>query len=263
VFDFRYHALSLIAVLVALVLGLLLGVAIGDKGLVSSAEKNIKESLRADVRAEQKKSKDLEDKLAAKDKFEQEVFPLLVDGQLTDRKIGVVFLGQPTDEINTEVQNALAASGGKRVGAVAIREPLSAEELGARASGTRYETLATGDDKLWEDFGKRMGVQLTRGGKLIDREQRRAVEGPIAHVQSAPPESIEYRGNAEHLQEVWIALRASEREILDLVTVAQVASAQLPKRIRALAANQRAEKEPREILCLGLPAAWRVYWPVG
>ena len=171
-FDFRYHALSLIAVFVALVLGLLLGVAIGDKGLVSSAENNIKESLRADVRAEQKKSKELEDKLAQKDKFEQEVYPLLVDGQLTERKIGVVFLGQASDEINTQVQNALAASGGKRVGAVAIREPLAAEELGGRASGTRYETLATGDDKLWEDFGKRMGVQLTRpGGKLLTRER--------------------------------------------------------------------------------------------
>ena len=70
-FDFRYHALSLIAVLVALVLGLLLGVAIGDKGLVSSAENKIKESLRKDVRSEQKKVADLNDQLTAKDKFEQ------------------------------------------------------------------------------------------------------------------------------------------------------------------------------------------------
>ena len=173
-FDFRYHALSLIAVLVALVLGLLLGVAIGDKGLVSSAENNIKESLRADVRAEQKKTADLEDKLAAKDKFEQEVYPLLVDGQLTDRKIGVVFLGQPSEEINTEVANALEASGGKKVGAVVVREPLVPEQLGSSAAGTRYETLPTGDDKLWESFGVRMGVQLTRpgGGKLLKRERK-------------------------------------------------------------------------------------------
>src|SRR3954468_10221515 len=144
-FDFRYHALSLIAVLVALVLGLLLGVAIGDKGLVSSAENSIKKSLRADVRAEQRKVADLEDKLAAKDKFEQEVYPLLVDGQLTDRKIGVVFLGQVSEEINTEVRNALETTGGKSVGAVVVREPLAAEELAASATGTRYETLPSGD----------------------------------------------------------------------------------------------------------------------
>jgi hypothetical protein len=171
-FDFRYHALSLIAVLVALVLGLLLGVAIGDKGLVSSAENSIKESLRKDVRAEQKKVGDLNDQLTAKDKFEQEVYPLLVDGQLQDRKIGVVFLGEPSDEINTEVRNALETSGGKQVGQVAIREPLSVDALAASAQGTRYAGLATGDDQMWEDFGKRMGVQLTRGGKLLTNERR-------------------------------------------------------------------------------------------
>ena len=49
-FDFRYHALSLVAVFLALVVGLLLGVAIGDQGLVSSAERDIRNSLRADVR---------------------------------------------------------------------------------------------------------------------------------------------------------------------------------------------------------------------
>src|SRR6185312_1678515 len=33
----------------------------------------------------------------------------------------------------------------------------------------------------------------------------RAVEGPIAHVQSESPEALEYSGNAEHLKEVWVA----------------------------------------------------------
>src|SRR5690242_4954190 len=173
-FDFRYHALSLIAVFVALILGLLLGVAIGDKGLVSSAENNIKESLRADVRAEQKKVAGLNDQLAQKDKFEQEVYPLLVDGQLSDRRIGVIFLGNASDDINNEVANALSASGGKKVGAVEVREPLNLADLAGRAAGTRYQTLATStDDKLLEQFGTRIGVQLTRnGGKLLTRERR-------------------------------------------------------------------------------------------
>ena len=64
----------------------------------------------------------------------------------------------------------------------------------------------------------------------------RAVEGPIAHVQSAPPESIEYRGNAEHLQEVWIAVRASLRTVLEHVTLADLVSGQLPSEVEALAA---------------------------
>ena len=63
----------------------------------------------------------------------------------------------------------------------------------------------------------------------------RAVEGPIAHVQSSPPESIEYRGNAEHLQEVWIAVRANLRAVLEHVTLADLVSGELPELVADLA----------------------------
>ena len=63
----------------------------------------------------------------------------------------------------------------------------------------------------------------------------RAVEGPIAHVQSLPPEAIEYRGNAKHLQEVWIAVRASLRTVLEHVTLADLVSGQLPDEVAELA----------------------------
>jgi Rrf2 family protein len=56
----------------------------------------------------------------------------------------------------------------------------------------------------------------------------RAVEGPIAHVQSESPESLQYRGNAEHLQEVWIAVRASLRGVIEHVTLADLVSGELP-----------------------------------
>lgn len=59
----------------------------------------------------------------------------------------------------------------------------------------------------------------------------RSVEGPIANVQSAPPESIEYRGSSVHLQTVWIAMRASLREVLEHVTLADLASGELPEQV--------------------------------
>ena len=65
----------------------------------------------------------------------------------------------------------------------------------------------------------------------------RAVEGPIAHVQSTPPEAIEYRGSAEHLQEVWIAVRASLRTVLEQVTLADLVSGELPSVVGELAAT--------------------------
>ena len=65
----------------------------------------------------------------------------------------------------------------------------------------------------------------------------RAVEGPIAHVQSSPPEAIEYRGNAKHLQEVWIAVRASLRTVVEQVTLADLVSGELPPVVEHLAAS--------------------------
>jgi Rrf2 family protein len=65
----------------------------------------------------------------------------------------------------------------------------------------------------------------------------RAVEGPIAHVQSTPPEDVEYRGNAVHLKEVWIAMRASLRSVLEEVTLADIVAGELPESVKDMAAS--------------------------
>ncbi len=40
----------------------------------------------------------------------------------------------------------------------------------------------------------------------------RAVEGPLVGIRGQRPEEIEYRGSAESLQQVWVALRANLRK---------------------------------------------------
>jgi len=50
----------------------------------------------------------------------------------------------------------------------------------------------------------------------------RAVEGPIANVRGERPEQVEYSGAAEPLRDVWIAVRANLRAVLERVTVADV-----------------------------------------
>ena len=62
----------------------------------------------------------------------------------------------------------------------------------------------------------------------------RAVEGPLATVRGQGPESLEYRGEAEPLQKVWIAVRANLRAIMDEVTLADVVSGRLPIAVREL-----------------------------
>jgi Rrf2 family protein len=56
----------------------------------------------------------------------------------------------------------------------------------------------------------------------------RAVEGPLANVRGARPEALEYRGSAEALRDVFVALRAAIRDVLERVTLADVAAAELP-----------------------------------
>jgi Rrf2 family protein len=56
----------------------------------------------------------------------------------------------------------------------------------------------------------------------------RAVEGPLASVRGTRPESLEYKGRAELLQDVWVALRANIRGVLESVTLADLVSGDLP-----------------------------------
>ena len=62
----------------------------------------------------------------------------------------------------------------------------------------------------------------------------RAVEGPIANVRGVGPEQVEYAGSAEKLREVWIAVRANLRAVLDEVTLDDLARGRLPRRVAAL-----------------------------
>lgn len=85
------------------------------------------------------------------------------------------------------------------------------------------------------------GYWLARPAEEINlAEIIRVIDGPLAHVRGHRPEDLGYQGAAAALQEVWIALRASEREILEAVSVADVATGKLPDRVRDLAADPRA-----------------------
>ena len=65
----------------------------------------------------------------------------------------------------------------------------------------------------------------------------RAVEGPLANIQDSAPEETSYAGHAERLREVWIAVRANLRAVLETVTLADVTAGRLPARIEKLAAD--------------------------
>ena len=64
----------------------------------------------------------------------------------------------------------------------------------------------------------------------------RAVDGPLANVRGVRPESLDYAGSSEPLRDVWVAVRASLRSVLEAVTLADVAGGELPA-VRDLVAD--------------------------
>jgi Copper transport outer membrane protein, MctB len=168
-FDFRYHALSLAAVLFALALGVVLGVAIGDSNLVSSAKNGIVENLESEISQTRTQAGRLQDQLTAEQAFANGLYPLAVHELLAGRAIGLVFLGGSSNTINTLVRTAVAQAGGNVPTVVAVREPLDLPEISHEAAGTHYAPLASSTG-LVESFGDLIGRQLVSGGPRVDRE---------------------------------------------------------------------------------------------
>ncbi|MCX5384632.1 Rrf2 family transcriptional regulator [Streptomyces sp. NBC_00083] len=80
------------------------------------------------------------------------------------------------------------------------------------------------------------GYRLARPAESISiADVIRVVDGPLVSVRGVRPPELSYTGPAESLLPLWIALRSNVREILDGVSLADVAGAQLPATVSALA----------------------------
>ena len=85
------------------------------------------------------------------------------------------------------------------------------------------------------------GYRLARAADEVTlADVIRAIDGPLAGVGGARPETLDFHGSAEPLREVWVAVRASLRAVLEGVTVADVASGELPAHVRTLVADEDA-----------------------
>jgi Rrf2 family protein len=86
------------------------------------------------------------------------------------------------------------------------------------------------------------------GGYWLDRPAAevsvaaviRAVDGPLASVRGQRPEDVPYEGTTELLQQVWIAVRANLRAVLERTTLADIAGGTLPAEVTALAKDPEA-----------------------
>ncbi len=86
--------------------------------------------------------------------------------------------------------------------------------------------------------GARGGYRLARpADEIAVADVIRAVEGPLATVRGEPVEELTYAGAAEPLRELWVAVRAALRDVLEDVTLADVAAGSLPAAVHELADN--------------------------
>lgn len=73
------------------------------------------------------------------------------------------------------------------------------------------------------------GHHLARpASEIVLADVMRAVDGPLAGVSGMHPEEVDYHGTARPLKEVWVAVRASLRDVLEHVTLEDLANDDLP-----------------------------------
>jgi Rrf2 family protein len=91
--------------------------------------------------------------------------------------------------------------------------------------------------------GRDGGYVLSRpGAEIALADVIRAVDGPLANVRDMSLTDLSYPGAAESLREVWMAVRGSLREVLESVTIADLAAGRLPRHVKALAARHQEER---------------------
>jgi Rrf2 family protein len=91
--------------------------------------------------------------------------------------------------------------------------------------------------------GRDGGYQLSRPpAEIALADVIRVVDGPLANVRDLSLSQLSYPGAAAPLRDVWMAVRGSLREVLENVTVGDLAAGRLPKSVRLLAERHQAER---------------------
>jgi Rrf2 family protein len=86
------------------------------------------------------------------------------------------------------------------------------------------------------------GYALARpAAEITVAEVLDAVDVPFSGVQHTPLEDLAYPGAAARLGEVWIAMRASMRSVLESVTLADLAAGDLPESVVEILAEPGAD----------------------
>lgn len=94
--------------------------------------------------------------------------------------------------------------------------------------------------------GRDGGYELARPAAQISiADVLRCIDGPLASVRDIGLGDLPYSGPTQALTDVWRALRASMRAVLEGTSLADVASGALPGHIAEMADDYRAQEDTR------------------
>lgn len=158
-FDLRYHAVSLAAVFIFFVIGILVGVGISGRGVLGERER-----LRLEARVEQaERERDSAERRVAGqealEEYERETYPVVMEGRLDDRRIGVVYVGSAEGAVAGAIQETVDRADGSVTRMRALRLPI--------VTGDLLRTVADVPDapNTVEDLGRALAGELVRGGE--------------------------------------------------------------------------------------------------
>src|SRR5215218_4745420 len=160
--DFRYHALSLVAVFLALAIGIVLGVTIGDS-LVSDAERSLRGNLRADVEHALGDAAKARAELNGRDRMLDELYPSLVDTRLNGERVALVSWGPLPKNVEAGVRDAVSKGGGRLDSISVLDAPLSELE---KVIGSDAFSEETADDETLKGLGRSLARSIISGGEL-------------------------------------------------------------------------------------------------
>ena len=165
-FDFRYHALSLVAVFLALGIGILLGTTIGDQ-LVSEANRDLSSSLRRDVIEARSDARAARDALSEREEYIAASFERVAGGRLRGRNVALVSNGDLPENLDRAVRDAVQDAEGGVASVSEIVPPPELTEL-AEVAGRRFQGLRPNDPRM-AALGRAVGRALAHGDELASR----------------------------------------------------------------------------------------------
>jgi copper transport outer membrane protein MctB len=166
VFDFRYHALSLVAVFLALGIGIVLGVTIGDS-LVSEADRSLRRTLRGDVIDAREGERQAREQITQRDELIADAFPLIARNRLRADRVAIVATGELPGEVESDIRDAVEEAGGEVSSVTELAAPPDLEELSGEL-GRRYKA-APDEEDVAARLGTRLGRSIVAGGRMARR----------------------------------------------------------------------------------------------